>query len=450
MSTETSIHSKLSESAETARTKANAIALDRLLTSDPVLIGVAAARDVVPGMTDATILTSGAPLEWPEYSGGQRRSIVHAALYEGLVDTVEAAERALDSGEIAVDSTQQHQCIGSVAGIYTASMPVLVVRDETHGGTAFCNLYEGKSRHRLNYGSYNDEVRDGLKWLELTMAPVLSTALELRGAIPLKPIMTRALRLGDELHSRNTAASMIFERELTEAFIKMGNTSQAAAVTDVLGFFRDNDYTFLRMGMAAAKAMADAAHGVAASSLVTGMAINCRSFGIRVSGLGDQWFTGPHPHLDGKFFDGFGPQDVEWIGGESCFTEVAGLGAFAQAAAPALQAYQGGSFTRMMENNESLYAITLAEHPQFTIPALAFRGTPVGIDLVEVLRQGRTPMIDGGLAGRSGGQIGAGLLVPELDCFTAAYGAYRAHYDPVGDGLDSADSPSNGSQEGAR
>jgi hypothetical protein len=439
----------LTESAEAERQRANAVALQRLLTAEPVLVDIAPARDVVPGMTDSTILTSGAPLEWPQYTGGQRRSILYAAVYEGLADSVEAAEQALDRGHIVVHSTQQHQCIGSVAGIYTASMPVLVVRDETHGGTAFCNLYEGKSRYRLNYGSYNDEVRDGLQWLQNIMAPVLSTAIDLHGPIPLKPIMARALRLGDELHSRNTAASMIFERELTTSFIKMGNTSSAAAVTDVLEFFRDNDYTFLRMGMAAAKAIADAAHGVAASTLVTGMAINCRSFGIRVSGLGDQWFTGAHPQLDGKFFDGFGPDDVEWIGGESCFTEVAGVGAFAQAAAPALQAYQGGSFTTMMDNNTSLYSITLAEHPQFTIPALGFRGTPVGIDLVEVLRHRRTPMIDGGLAGSSGGQIGAGLLVPDLDCFRSAYDSYRAQYDPV-DATAQSDPSARNSQESVR
>jgi hypothetical protein len=440
----------LTESAEAVRTRANAVALQRLLTAEPVLVDVAPARDVVPGMTDSTILTSGAPLDWPQYTGGQRRSILNAALYEGLADSVEAAEKALDDGSIVVHSTQQHQCIGSVAGIYTASMPVLVVRDETYGGTAFCNLYEGKSRHRLNYGSYNDEVRDGLQWLQNVMAPVLATAIYLHGPIPLKPIMARALRLGDELHSRNTAASMIFERELTGTFITMGSTSSAAAVTDVLEFFRDNDYTFLRMGMAAAKAIADAAHGVVASTLVTGMAINCRSFGIRVSGLGDQWFTGAHPRLDGKFFDGFGPDDVEWIGGESCFTEVAGVGAFAQAAAPALQAYQGGSFTTMMDNNTSLYAITLAEHPQFSIPAMGFRGTPVGIDLVEVIRHRRTPMIDGGLAGRSGGQIGAGLLIPDLDCFRHAYGNYRARYDPVDGSTTHGQSPSLSGQESAR
>jgi Protein of unknown function (DUF1116) len=440
----------LTESAEAKRTRANAVALEKLLTAEPVLVGVAPARDVVPGMTDSTILTSGAPLEWPQYTGGQRRSILYAAVYEGLADSAETAEQALDSGRIVVHSTQQHQCVGSVAGIYTASMPVLVVRDETHDGSAFCNLYEGKSRHRLNYGSYNDEVHDGLQWLQNVMAPVLATAIDLHGPIPLKPIMARALRLGDELHSRNTAASMLFERELTTSFMKMSNTSSAGDLTEVLEFLRDNDYTFLRMGMAAAKAIADAAHGVAGSTLVTGMAINCRSFGIRISGLGDQWFTGAHPQLDGKFFDGFGPDDVEWIGGESCFTEVAGVGAFAQAAAPALQAYQGGSFTTMMDNNTSLYSITLAEHPQFVIPALGFRGTPVGIDMVEVLRQRRTPMIDGGLAGSSGGQIGAGLLVPDLDCFRSAYDCYRAQYDPINGATAQGYSLSHSSQESAQ
>src|SRR6185503_19308370 len=116
-----------------------------MVKAEPVLIGVAPAGEVVPDMTASTILTSGAPLEWHEYTGGQRRAILFAAIYEGLAPDEAAAEEALASGRIRVRSTQQHSCIGSVAGIYTASMPVLVVRDETYGGTAYCNLYEGKS-----------------------------------------------------------------------------------------------------------------------------------------------------------------------------------------------------------------------------------------------------------------------------------------------------------------
>ena len=47
--------------------------------------------------------------------------------------------------------------------------------------------------------------------------------------------------------------------------------------------------------MAACKAMLDAAHGVAGSSLVTAMARNGVEFGIRLSGTGDAWFTAPAP-----------------------------------------------------------------------------------------------------------------------------------------------------------
>ncbi|TYK51424.1 DUF1116 domain-containing protein [Actinomadura decatromicini] len=424
----TTVNESVSAEADPRRAKANAEALERLVGAEPVLVGVAAAGDVVPGMTPTTILTSGAPLEWPEYTGGQRRAILYGAVYEGLAGSVEDAEAKIDRGEIQVRSTQQHACIGSVAGIYTASMPVFVVRDEAHGNTAFCNFYEGKSRYRLNYGSYDQEVADGLRWLETTMAPVLAESLS-DAPIPLKPMMARALRLGDELHSRNTAATLLLQRELTPRLFTLATTPEwRARVEEVMDFFLANDYTFLRLSMAAAKATADAAHGVEHSSLLTGMAINCREFAVRVSGLGDEWFRGGHPELQGRFFDGFTEADAEWIGGESCVTETVGLGGMAQACAPSLMDYQGGTFQAMLENNEAMYEITSAEHPDYKIPAFGFRGTPVGVDLHAVIATGRTPLIDGGLAGRSGGQIGAGLLRPRIEAFTAAAAAYAERY----------------------
>lgn len=419
---------RLQDDAEASRRQANAEALERMVGAEPVLVGVAAAGDVVPGMTPTTILTSGAPLEWREYTGGQRRAILYGAVYEGLADGVEDAEAKLDRGDIRVRSTQQHDCIGSVAGIYTASMPVFIVQDETHGNRAFCNFYEGKSRYRLNYGSYDQEVADGLRWLESTMAPVLAECLA-DNPIRLKPMMARALRLGDELHSRNTAATLLLQRELTPRLFALATTGQwRTQVEEVMDFFLANDYTFLRLSMAAAKATADAAHGVEHSSLITGMAINCREFAVRVSGLGDTWFRGGHPELEGRFFEGFTEADAEWIGGESCVTETVGLGGMAQACAPSLMDYQGGSFQAMLDNNEAMYAITSSEHPAYRIPAFDFRGTPVGIDLHAVVDSGVTPLIDGGLAGRAGGQIGAGVLRPRIEAFTAAAAAYADRY----------------------
>jgi hypothetical protein len=417
-----------SGAVSTERERANAIALERLVTARPMLTDVAVAVDVVPGMDERTILTSGTPLEWDEYRGGQRRSVLNAALFEGLASSHDDAEAAIRRGDIRVRSTQDHSCVGSVAGIYTASMPVLVVDEATYGGRAFCNLYEGKSPLRLNYGAYGPEVIASLRWLADVMMPVLSAALATTGPLDLKAIMARALRLGDELHSRNTAATMLFEREIRGALCAMSGTPLASASDEVVTFLRENDYTFLRMGMAAAKAIADAAHGVPGSSIVSGMVIDCNNFAIRVSGLGSRWFRGEHPTLEGRFFEGFGPQDAEWIGGESCFTEVVGLGGFAQSCAPTLQAYQGGDYLTMIRTNEEMYQIAIGEHPDFLLPPLAFRGSPVGIDIFRVLETGLTPAIDGGLAGRDGGQIGAGVLRPQLDCFEAAATAFRGTY----------------------
>ncbi|GAB3195745.1 DUF1116 domain-containing protein [Nocardioides hungaricus] len=418
----------LPDEVEHRRRDANEIALARIVGARPHLVGVAPAGHVVPGMAPNMILTSGAPLSWPEYSGGQRRAIIFAALYEGLAGTDAEAEALLDSGDIVVSTTQSHSCIGSVAGIYTASMPVLIVRNDAHGNSAFCNLYEGKSRYRLNYGAYNAEVRDGLQWLENVMAPVLANAIERSGPIPLQPLMARALRMGDELHSRNTAGTLLLQQALATALLDVSRAGRDTEVREVLDFLAANDYTFLRVGMAAAKVTADAAHGIEYSSIVTGMAFNCREFAVRTSGLGDHWARGGYPELEGRFFDGFTAVDAEWIGGESCVTETIGLGGFAQACAPTLMDYQGGSYARMVENNSRMYEITVGEHPEFLIPSFEFRGTPVGIDLFKVLDRQITPVIDGGLAGRGGGQIGAGVLHSSPAAFEAAALEYLRRY----------------------
>jgi hypothetical protein len=399
--------------------------------AEPVLVDVQAAGDVIPGMTGATILTSGPPMPWPEYYGGQRRAVLYGAVYEGLARDEEDADAKLRDGRIILAATHDHGCVGSVAGIYTASMPVFVVRNTERGNLAYCNFYEGESRHRLNYGSWNPQVRAGLDFLRDELAPVLREVIASSGGVPLKPLIGRALRMGDELHSRNTAATTLFTRALMPEFIEYATTVSKERALTALKFFFASDYSFLRLSMAAAKAMADAARDVEGSSVVTAMTISCRNFALRVSGLGDEWFLGPLPEVDAVLFDGFTDDDVQWIGGESHITETVGLGGFAQAAAFGLQAYQGGSAARMAELNEAMYGITVAEHPDFLIPYFGFRGSPVGIDVFKVTGTGTVPVIDGGLAGKDGGQIGAGVLRAPMECFTAAAAAYERRY-PVG------------------
>ena len=416
------------ETAAPQREAANAEAVRRMTGAEPVLADVLPAADAIPGMAPNVILTSGPPMDWDRYYGGQRNAVIYGALYEGLATDAEDADARLRDGRIVLASTHDHGCVGSVAGIYTASMPVFVVENAAGGNRAFCNFYEGESRHRLNYGSYNDDVRRGLDFLRDELAPVVAATVRASGGIDLKPIIARALRMGDELHSRNTAATMLFTKELMPQLIDYAVTTSRDEALTALRFFAESDYSFLRLSMASAKAMADAARDVPAASVVTAMTISCREFAIRVSGLGDQWFRGPLPEASCKLFDGFTDADVQWIGGESHITETVGLGGFAQAAAFGLQAYQGGSAEEMVRMNLDMYQIVVAEHPDFKIPYFGFRGTPVGIDIMKVTETGVRPVIDGGLAGRDGGQIGAGILRAPVECFAAAATAYREKY----------------------
>ncbi len=343
-----------------------------------------------------------------------------------MASNFEDAERKFASGELRIGACHEHGCVGSVAGIYTASMPVFVVENRTYGNLAFCNFYEGESRRRLNYGAYDDDVRDALDRIRDVIAPVLADAVRKSGAIPLKTIMSRALHMGDELHSRNTAATLLFGREMFPHFLNAERQVEDLRLT--LTFLQQSDYFFLRLSMAAAKALADGAHGIEGSSIVTAMPFSCKEFAIRVSGLPDRWFRGPFPQASVKLFEGYTEDDVEWIGGESQITETVGLGGFAQAAAFALQAYQGGSPEAMARTNLAMYDIVVGENEHFRIPYFGYRGTPTGTDVFRVSDRGIVPVIDAGLAGRDGGQIGAGILRAPRECFEAAREAYLEVY----------------------
>jgi hypothetical protein len=406
--------------------EANARAVERLCAAEPVLVDVRPALDVVPDMTPATILTSGPPMAWAEYTGGQRAGIVGGAVFEGLASDPDDADRKLRDSRIRLRPCHDHGCVGSLAGIYTASMPVLVVENRQGGNRGFCNLFEGPSPARLNYGVYNDDVRRTLLFIRDLVGPILGEAVRSAGGVALRPIMRRALHMGDELHSRNTAATLLFGRELIPALLALAERRPGPVrqLFDYLG----SDYVFLRLSMAASKVTADAAHGVERASVVTAMAFSCREFGIRVSGLGETWFRAVLPMIEAKLFPGYAADDIEFMGGESVINETVGLGGFAQAAAFALQDYQGGSAEGMVEMNRAMYAITLAEHPEFKIPYLGFRGVPTGIDIHRVVATSILPVMDIGVAGRTGGQIGAGVLRAPLGCFTQAVEAYARRY----------------------
>ena len=400
---------------------ANDSAIRRMSDTDPVLVDVRPALDAIAGMRPTTVLASGPTMPWAAYSGGQRTAVLGSVVYEGLAADLTGADRLLSSGDVGVRGCQDFGCVGSLAGVTSASMPVLVVEDRVSGSRAFCTLFEGETSARLNYGVWNSAVDSNLRFLATEIGPALGEAVRACGGIPLLPLMAKALRQGDELHSRNTAASLLFLREILTTL-----TANTALSDRLIAYLTGGDYFFLRPAMAAAKVMASRMSGIPNSSIVTGMAMSCNAFGVQVSGIPGRWFTGNLPDFEHyRLFGDFTIEDAQFMGGESITTEVCGLGGFAQSAALTLQDYQGG-VARMVELNEQMYRITHAESPFFALPYFGFRGSPTGIDVHKVAETEITPVMDIGIAGAAGGQIGAGLARAPLAPFLDASAALRS------------------------
>jgi len=235
--------------------------------------------------------------------------------------------------------------------------------------------------------------------------------------------MAQALHMGDEVHNRNAAASALLLKRLIPAALDAGLDS--ADLSAVVKFINSNDHFFLNLSMPACKAMMDAAHGIAGSSMVTAMARNGVDFGIRVSGLGERWFTVPAPIVHGLFFPGYSADDANPDLGDSTITETAGIGAFAMAASPAIVQFVGGSASDAIANTRRMSHITIGRNDSFTLPQLDFGATPAGIDIRKVIDTGIEPVINTGIAHREAGigQIGAGITHAPMACFSQAVSA---------------------------
>jgi hypothetical protein len=408
-----------------SREEANRVAVERMFASRPFLVGVAPAGDVVPGLDKKMLLHAGPPLAWPRMSGPLRGALVGAALLEGWARDAREAQALLASGEVRFDSCHHHATVGPMAGVVAPSMAVYMIEDRAHGGRFFSTLNEGSGKV-MRFGAYSTEVLDRLRWMNETLAPVLDDAFANAGALDLHALIAQLLQMGDEGHSRSQAGSLLFFRHLAPAIA--GGSAPAETRQRALLTLGGNWLAVLNPIMAACKAICDAGHGVAGSSLVTRLSRNGTDFGIRVSGLGDRWFVGPAQTPIGVLYAGYTQADANPDIGDSVITETAGIGAFAMAAAPAIARLVGGTPEDAVASTLEMYTITVAEHPDFQIPPLGFRGTPTGIDLDKICTSRISPRINTGIAHKEAGvgQIGFGLVRPPMAPFDEAFAALSA------------------------
>jgi len=401
--------------------EANADVCKRIKDAKPVLISMGIAEQVIPDMHKHKILHSGPPIEWQRMCGPTRGAVMGALIYEGIAKDEKEAEHICASGEIEFSPCHHHHAVGPMAGVISASMPVFILKNQTFGNLAYATQNEGLGKV-LRYGGMGAEVYERLRWMEKVLYPTLSRALEtLPNGIDIRSIIAQALHMGDECHNRNRAGTSLFLRAITPALIRTLKVNEDTA--KVIEFIDRNDHFFLNLSMAAGKASLEPAEGVKGSTIVTTMARNGTDFGIRIASMPDKWFTAPAGIVQGLYLPGFNEKDANPDIGDSTITETAGYGGSAMAAAPAITQFVGGTPQLALQTTLEMYEITFDEHDIFTIPALNFRGTPLGIDVRKVMETGILPQINTGIAHKEPGigMVGAGILRAPYQCFKDAF-----------------------------
>lgn len=405
--------------------EANHQVIEKMKNSQPFLVDVVAAKSVIPVLNGKVLLHAGPPIEYENMTGPMQGSCIGAVLFEGWAEEEAGAKALLENGEVTFSPCHHVNAVGPMGGITSGNMPVLVVKNKLDDSVAYCIMNEGIGKV-LRFGAYSEEVLVRLRWMRDTLGPVLSKALQRKeGGINLNVLIAKAITMGDEFHQRNIAASLTFLKELSPLITELDIAQQEKY--SVMKFLADTDQFFLNIMMAASKAIVDCARKVTSGTVVTTMARNGREFGIRISGMGDEWFTAPVNTPNGLYFTGYSEEDANPDIGDSAITETVGVGGMAMIAAPGVTRFVGaGGFQDALKVSNEMDEICIANNSNWSIPTWDFKGACLGIDARKVVATGITPLINTGIAHKNAGvgQIGAGTVRAPLACFEKAVIGY--------------------------
>lgn len=402
--------------------EANEAIAQKIIDAQPRLVDVMPAKDVIPALEGRLILHAGPPIAFADMPEPVQGAAIGAAMFEGWAKDEAEARRVCE--EVQFAPNHHYQAVGAMGGILTGSMPVFVVENATDENRAYTTMHEGEGKV-LRFGVYDESVGDHLIWMRDVLGAGLSRALKLfpDGGLPINPILAQAVTMGDDFHVRINAASSLLFRELAPKLARVGLPQEE--LEPVLDFLSGNVNFFLTLGMAAGKATLDAAAMIQDGSVVTCMTRNGREFAIRVSGLGDRWFTGPLDQLETLYFPGFSDADACPDTGDSAIIEAYGFGGLVAVAAPAVQQLVGtgdGGFADALATSEEQSEIVVGSNPNMPIPNWDFRGVPVGIDVRKVVETGIAPLITTAVMHQKAGigQVGVGKVGASMHCFTSA------------------------------
>lgn len=406
--------------------EANQAVIDKIIAAAPFLVDVVPAKDKIPELKEHVLLHAGPPIQYENMTDPMKGACIGAILFEGWAKDEDAARELLENDKITFIPCHHVNAVGPMGGITSMNMPVLVVENRESGNEAYCQMNEGIGAV-LRFGAYNETVVNRLHWMKDVLGPVLGKAVrQMEDGLNVNVLIAKAIAMGDEFHQRNIAASLAFLKEVAPIISELEDVEPEKR-TEVIQFLADTDQFFLNVAMATGKAMMDAARTIEHGTIVTAMCRNGENFGIRIAGMGDEWFTAPVNTPQGLYFTGYSSDDANPDIGDSAITETIGVGGMAMIAAPAVTRFVGsGGFEDALATSDEMTEICIGENPNFSIPTWDFKGACLGIDARLVVEKGITPVINTGIAHKIAGfgQIGAGTVNPPIECFEKAITAY--------------------------
>ncbi|MGI9001563.1 MAG: DUF1116 domain-containing protein [Pseudonocardia sp.] len=396
---------------------ANAEVVRRLNDGVPQLVGVTTVNTAVPGVTGRMLLHCGPSLPYPQHCDPLQRSLRAATVAEGWADGVEKAEQLLVSGAITLDAAHHHDTVVPMASAIGPSAPVLVVENAEGGTRAFAPLNQGPGDVAW-FGRDTDAAIARLRFLAATAGPTIAAIVARAGPLDVLTVAAQGIEMGDDLHMRTQAATNLLTRTWLPHIAALPGTVREPFAAYLAG----NHLFFLNLAMAAAKSLQLSAEQVPGSSIVTTMARNGTTFGIKLAGSPTWYVTGAPPVGEALYNAGQGPETAAPDIGDSAVLELTGMGGPAAGNSPAVASFLGGTMADAAAATEGYRAICVGTSRRFTLPAMGFRGTPLGVDARLVVELGITPKVTTGIlhASDGSGQIGAGVATAPLDCFVAA------------------------------
>jgi hypothetical protein len=398
--------------------EANSKVIARLNDGVPMLKGIDRASSVVPGMGERTVLHCGPAIAWKDMCDPLQRSIKAAIVAEGWADDIEAAARMVAAGEVEFKPANEHSTVVPMATSIGPSAPVYVVEDALGGTVAYSSINQGSGQVQW-FGVDNQAAIDRLRFVRDAVGPVLAGAIASKGDIDVLALASQGVPMGDDVHMRVQATTNLFLRDLLPHLVR----SSHPAAADVATFLSGNHLMFLNIAMAAAKSLVDSAASIENSSIVTTMARNGATYGIRLPGAERRWFITKSPPIQNAlYYPGFGPETSAPDIGDSAVLELIGLGGPAAANSPAVAGFLGGRMSNAIAATRSMQRICAGESKRFRLPILDNAGTPLGVDVRRVVELSITPAVNTGIihAFAGTGQIGAGVAWAPVQCFTQA------------------------------